>query len=89
MTYLSPPHAAHALADRHAEEARAGQRADSWSPRFSRYEYFRGAKESGGAKVERYIKLFLGVHFADNLARGHRGISGVKWRGPKVLEKSP
>jgi hypothetical protein len=47
----------------------------------------RASKTKGG--LEWYIKLFLGVHFADNLAWGHRGISGVKWKGPKVLEESP
>ena len=39
--------------------------------------------------LERYIKEFLGVHFTDNSACGHRGISRLKWRRPKGLEKSP
>ena len=35
----------------------------------------RAAGRAGGVVrgVEWYIKLFLGVHFADNLAGGHRG----------------
>ena len=44
---------------------------------------------SKAARVEWYSKEFLGVHFADNLACGHRGISAVRWRRPKVLEKFP
>ena len=33
-------------------------------------------------QMERYIKWFLGVHFADNLARGG-GISSLKRRRPE------
>ena len=39
--------------------------------------------------LEWYIKLFLGVHFADNLACGHRGISGGEIERAKSPREIP